>query len=109
MPTTCEGCRYYAPADTAGPCPECGRPLKFTLLPPPGADPDPLPLGEAEADRPVRRWERDAAGPRRPWLYNLVTDVRFLAVVGVAAFVLLLAKLWVEVARASGDPDFAPK
>ena len=109
MPTVCEGCRYYAPADTAGPCPDCGTPLKFTLLPPPGADPEPLMLDAAADERPLKRWELDAAAPGRPWLYDLVTDVRFLAVAGVVAFVLMLARLWVLIARASGDPDFAPK
>ncbi len=109
MAAICEGCRFYSPAAAAGPCPDCGKPLKFTLLPPLGVDPEPLVLPELDADRPPRRWELDAAGPGRPWLYDVVTDLRFLAVVGVAAFVLLLGAMWVVIARGSGDPDFTPK
>jgi hypothetical protein len=42
MPKTCEPCRFLTPADAEAPCPHCGRPLRFTLLPPPG-EPDVLP------------------------------------------------------------------
>lgn len=106
MPTVCEGCRHYSPADAAGPCPACGGPLRFTLLPPPeftdpAAVPDELP--------PVKRHERDATAGPRPVLYDWLTSAPVLAVLAVAAYVLLLARLWVVIARDSGDPDFAPQ
>jgi hypothetical protein len=44
MPRVCEKCGFYAAED--GPktgCPVCGRPLRFTLLPPPGEEPKPVP------------------------------------------------------------------
>jgi hypothetical protein len=44
MPRVCEKCGYHTTED--GPkaaCPACGRPLKFTLLQPPGAEAKPVP------------------------------------------------------------------
>ncbi len=103
MPTTCDACRYYAPADAPGPCPGCAAPLKFTLLPPPeftdpAAVPDDLP--------PVRRHERDVAAPPSSMLYDWLTSTPALAVAAVAVFVLMLARVWVVVARDAGDTGF---
>ncbi len=43
MAKLCEACRAHAPDDSLADCPTCGGPLKFTLLPPPGQDAEPLP------------------------------------------------------------------
>ena len=106
MPTTCDGCQFYDAADAPGPCPGCNAPLRFTLLPPPeftdpAAVPDELP--------PVRRYERDAAAPARSMLHDWLTSTPVLAVAAVAVFVLMLARVWVVIARDSGDPAFSPR
>ena len=107
MPATCEGCRYYSAENQSGPCPACGRPLKFTLLPPPDTDPPPLDLPPADEPRPLRRADRDAAAPGPPLLYDLVTSTPFLAVVGVALFVVLLGLLWAGIQQ--GQEATMPK
>ncbi|MGL6096307.1 MAG: hypothetical protein ACRC7O_10990 [Fimbriiglobus sp.] len=45
MARICERCGHYAEAIAVVPlvCPDCGGTLKFTLLPPPGVVPPPLP------------------------------------------------------------------
>ncbi len=43
MPRICERCGHYAEAADPPVCPDCGAVLKFTLLPPPGVVPPPLP------------------------------------------------------------------
>ncbi len=40
MPRLCEPCRFHSSDDSLTACPQCGGAVKFTLLPPPGSDPD---------------------------------------------------------------------
>ena len=109
MPTTCEGCRFYYPADAPGPCPGCGGPLRFTLLPPLNADPAPLDLSPADAPPPIKRHERDAAADPSTPVRDFLLSTPVLAVFAVGVFVLLLARVWVVIARSQGDPAFAPR
>lgn len=37
MPRLCEPCRFHSSDDSVSDCPQCGGPVKFTLLPPPNA------------------------------------------------------------------------
>lgn len=36
MPKKCENCDFFHPENTLNECPECGRPLQFTMFTPPG-------------------------------------------------------------------------
>lgn len=102
MPTTCERCYHYSTADTPGACPDCGEPLRFTLLPPPDfTDP-----ADAPPDPPRRR--ADAHPPPRRTLVGWLADSPLVVVGLVVLYVLFLAYVWVVVARAVGDPAFAP-
>ena len=89
MPATCEGCRYYSAADASGPCPDCGQPLKFTLLPPPDFT-DPATVSDEPS---IPAYKRPAPRPTSLW-YDLVTSTTFLVVCGVALYVVLLGLLW---------------
>jgi hypothetical protein len=40
MPRLCEPCRFHSADDSLSACPVCGGVVKFTLLGPPGSDPD---------------------------------------------------------------------
>ena len=40
MARLCEPCRFHSADDSLTACPECGGPVKFTLLPPQGSDPN---------------------------------------------------------------------
>jgi hypothetical protein len=50
MPRTCS-CNYYTTGDEST-CPKCNIPLRFTLLPPPGAAAAPVPVADPQADAP---------------------------------------------------------
>ncbi len=44
MARFCEPCRFHSVDDSLTACPQCGGPVKFTLLPPPNATPEPMAL-----------------------------------------------------------------
>jgi hypothetical protein len=47
MPRLCEPCRFHSADDSLSACPVCGGVVKFTLLGPPGSDPDLLAAQQA--------------------------------------------------------------
>ena len=55
MARFCEPCRYHSVEDSLIACPQCGGPVKFTLLSPPNAVPDPMELHTRSEDTPVER------------------------------------------------------
>ncbi len=52
MPRLCEPCRFHSADEALSACPQCGEPVKFTLLPPTNFAPPPVELGETAP--PVR-------------------------------------------------------
>jgi hypothetical protein len=56
MARLCEPCRFHTADDSVSACGECGGPVKFTLLPPPGETAQPMAnlpgAPEVEATRP---------------------------------------------------------
>ena len=59
MPKVCEPCGFYSEDNAPTACPTCGKPVKFTLLPPRGAAPAPLANAAPDPDRPsARRHEK---------------------------------------------------
>lgn len=52
MPGLCEPCRFHSSDDCLSACPQCGGPVKFTLLPPPNAGPSTATATTAPPARP---------------------------------------------------------
>lgn len=85
MPRTCETCRHYVPADNPDVCPAGHGLLKFTLMPPPGREAEPI------AGLPGAPDLEDAPAPRRSLLaYPYAMPVGAAVLVGA----LLLAGAW---------------
>ena len=89
MPKVCEPCQFYSADNTPTACPTCQATLRFTLLPPRGTTPEPLPdAGPAQLATATARARAHKEGffeslgiseinPRYIW-------IGFLIVVGIA-------------------------
>ena len=53
MARFCEPCRYHSIDDSLTACPQCGGPVKFTLLPPPAASPEPMDVHSGGEESPA--------------------------------------------------------
>ena len=89
MPKLCEPCQFYSADNAPTACPTCNKPLRFTLLPPRGATPEPLanvaPAANSATSKARRRKEPLFSGfsinPKVGW--SIFCAV--LAVIGFAA------------------------
>jgi hypothetical protein len=82
MPKVCEPCGFYSADNAPTACPTCGKPTKFTLLPPRGEAPAPLANAAPAADAGTSRARRQKEG----FLDSMGIDPK---VVGVVVMVLV--------------------
>ena len=84
MSRLCEPCRFHSSDDALSACPECGGPVKFTLLPPTNAAPPPVELGQGDpSPRPAAIGVSDFFRGKLLW-------VSAAAIVGLFAVVVVL-------------------
>lgn len=84
MPRMCEPCRFHSADDALTACPECGGPVKFTLLPPANTAPPPIELGEvAPSPRPAAVGVRDLFRGKLVWVSVAAVVCLFAVVVGL--------------------------
>jgi len=82
MPKVCESCGFYSADNAPTACPTCGRPVKFTLLPPRGAAAAPLANAAPDANTGTARARRQKEG----FLDSMGIDPR---IVGIVVMILI--------------------
>ncbi len=84
MPRLCEPCRFHSADDALTACPECGGPVKFTLLPPTNFAPPPVDLGRAAPPpRPPQMGLSDFFRGKLLWVSAAVIVGLFAVAVGL--------------------------
>lgn len=80
MPRLCEPCRFHSADDALSACPQCGGPVKFTLLSLPNTAPSPINLGEtAPPPRPSPVGVGDLFRGKTLWVSVVVIVLLFAA------------------------------
>jgi hypothetical protein len=93
MARICAKCNYYDPDGSQDTCPDCQAPLRFTLLPPAGAAPDPLPAAGSGMSSSVSLRQRrgySSAGSSGSFLGLMELVFRYRLVMSVIVVPILL-------------------